>query len=60
MLWSGRTGGPSADVLPHEVRALAGLARVIGEESGAELEDRYLRTARRARAVMERVFYGED
>ncbi|MET4223412.1 bifunctional [glutamine synthetase] adenylyltransferase/[glutamine synthetase]-adenylyl-L-tyrosine phosphorylase [Oerskovia enterophila] len=60
VLWSGRTGGPTADVLPHEVRALAGLARVIGEESGAELEDRYLRTARRARAVMERVFYGED
>ncbi|MBD7997328.1 bifunctional [glutamine synthetase] adenylyltransferase/[glutamine synthetase]-adenylyl-L-tyrosine phosphorylase [Oerskovia gallyi] len=61
VLWSGRSGGPTADVLPHEIRALSGLARVIGdEESGAELEERYLRTARRARAVMERVFYGED
>ncbi|MFF3065990.1 bifunctional [glutamine synthetase] adenylyltransferase/[glutamine synthetase]-adenylyl-L-tyrosine phosphorylase [Oerskovia sp. NPDC057915] len=61
VLWSGRSGGPTADVLPHEIRSLSGLARVIGdEESGAELEERYLRTARRARAVMERVFYGED
>ncbi|MHA7134233.1 bifunctional [glutamine synthetase] adenylyltransferase/[glutamine synthetase]-adenylyl-L-tyrosine phosphorylase [Oerskovia turbata] len=60
VLWSGRSTGPATDVLPHEVRALSGLARVVGEDSGAELEERYLRTARRARAVMERVFYGED
>ncbi|MFS0702271.1 bifunctional glutamine-synthetase adenylyltransferase/deadenyltransferase, partial [Cellulomonas sp. 179-A 4D5 NHS] len=59
VLWSGRTGGAHADVLPHDRQALAGLARVLGfpPGSGGELEEVYLRTARRARAVVERVFY---
>ena len=59
VLWSGRAGGASADQLPHDRQALAGLARVMGYPagSGAELEEDYLRTARRARAVVERVFY---
>ncbi|KQS97009.1 glutamine-synthetase adenylyltransferase [Cellulomonas sp. Leaf395] len=59
VLWSGR-GGAHADVLPHDRQALAGLARVVGYPagSGGELEQDYLRTARRARAVVERVFYG--
>ncbi|MGW6129950.1 bifunctional [glutamine synthetase] adenylyltransferase/[glutamine synthetase]-adenylyl-L-tyrosine phosphorylase [Cellulomonas sp. NPDC055163] len=59
VLWSGRTGGARADVLPHDRQALAGLARVLGfpPGSGGELEEVYLRTARRARAVVERVFY---
>jgi len=63
VLWSGRTGGAAADVLPHDRFALGGLARVLDlpdADTGAELEELYLRTARRARAVMERVFYGED
>ncbi|MBD8077525.1 bifunctional [glutamine synthetase] adenylyltransferase/[glutamine synthetase]-adenylyl-L-tyrosine phosphorylase [Cellulosimicrobium arenosum] len=63
VLWSGRSGGTGADVLPHDRQALYGLARVLdleGVETGAELEDLYLRTARRARAVMEPLFYGED
>lgn len=63
VLWSGRTGGTMADVLPHDRQALHGLARVLdlpGVATGAELEELYLRTARRARTVMERVFYGED
>ncbi len=48
------------DVLPHERRALTGLARLLGYPpgSGAELEETYLRLGRRARAVVERVFYG--
>lgn len=60
VLWSGRAGGAGADVLPHERRALAALARLAGygPGSGAELEETYLRTGRRARAVVERVFYG--
>jgi len=60
VLWTGRTEGAHADVLPHDHQALAGLARVIGYPpgSGGELEETYLRTARRARAVVERVFYG--
>lgn len=60
VLWTGRSGGAMADVLPHDRRALSGLARMLGlpPGSGAELEETYLRTGRRARAVMERVFYG--
>jgi glutamate-ammonia-ligase adenylyltransferase len=59
VLWSGRSGGANADVLPHDRKALAGLARVIGLPAGSagELEEEYLRKARRARAVVERVFY---
>lgn len=59
VLWSGRAGGAGADVLPHDRRALAALARLLGygPGSGAELEETYLRTGRRARAVVERVFY---
>jgi len=63
VLWSGRTGGTTADVLPHDRQALHGLARVLDlpdAGTGAELEELYLRTARRARTVMERLFYGED
>ncbi|MBX9244679.1 bifunctional [glutamine synthetase] adenylyltransferase/[glutamine synthetase]-adenylyl-L-tyrosine phosphorylase [Actinotalea ferrariae] len=60
VLWSGRAGGAGADVLPHDGRALSALARLLGfgPGSGAELEEMYLRTGRRARAVVERLFYG--
>lgn len=60
VLWTGRAEGAHADVLPHDRQALAGVARVAGYPAGggAELEEDYLRTARRARAVVERVFYG--
>lgn len=59
VLWSGRAGGAGGDVLPHDRRALAGLARLLGypPASGATLEEDYLRAARRARTVVERVFY---
>ncbi|MGV8967719.1 MAG: bifunctional [glutamine synthetase] adenylyltransferase/[glutamine synthetase]-adenylyl-L-tyrosine phosphorylase [Cellulomonas sp.] len=59
VLWSGRSGGAHADQLPHDRQALAGLARVMGYPagSGADLEEDYLRAARRARGVVERVFY---
>jgi [glutamine synthetase] adenylyltransferase / [glutamine synthetase]-adenylyl-L-tyrosine phosphorylase len=60
VLWTGRAEGANADVLPHDRQALSGVARVLGYPSGSggELEETYLRTARRARAVVERVFYG--
>lgn len=60
VLWTGRTGGSSADVLPHERTALAGLARLSGlpPGSGVDLEELWLRVGRRARGVVERVFYG--
>ncbi|MCL3860697.1 bifunctional [glutamine synthetase] adenylyltransferase/[glutamine synthetase]-adenylyl-L-tyrosine phosphorylase [Actinotalea sp. K2] len=59
VLWTGRTGGAAADVLPHDRRALSGLARLLGHPPGrgAALEEDYLRTARRARAVVDHVFY---
>ncbi|PZR53900.1 bifunctional [glutamine synthetase] adenylyltransferase/[glutamine synthetase]-adenylyl-L-tyrosine phosphorylase [Xylanimonas oleitrophica] len=61
VLWSGRTGGAQADLLPHDRRALAGVARLLGDVgTGSELEELYLRTARRARGVVERVFYDAD
>lgn len=61
VLWSGRTTGASVDVLPHDRTALSGIARLLGDVgTGAELEELYLRTARRARAVVERVFYGAE
>ncbi|WP_309134150.1 bifunctional [glutamine synthetase] adenylyltransferase/[glutamine synthetase]-adenylyl-L-tyrosine phosphorylase [Cellulomonas sp.] len=60
VLWTGRAEGAHADVLPHDRQALAGVAQVVGypSGSGSALEEDYLRTARRARAVVERVFYG--
>ncbi|MCF4122516.1 bifunctional [glutamine synthetase] adenylyltransferase/[glutamine synthetase]-adenylyl-L-tyrosine phosphorylase [Antribacter sp. KLBMP9083] len=61
VLWSGRTTGAGVDVLPHDRMALSGIARLLGDVgTGAELEELYLRTARRARAVVERVFYGAE
>ena len=59
VLWSGRVGGAQADVLPHDRQALNGVARVVGYGAGCggDLEEDYLRTARRARAVVDRVFY---
>ena len=58
VLTTGRTNGPAIDLLPHDATALTGVARLVGLQTGAELSELYLRTARRARAVMERVFYG--
>ncbi|WP_454858170.1 bifunctional [glutamine synthetase] adenylyltransferase/[glutamine synthetase]-adenylyl-L-tyrosine phosphorylase [Promicromonospora soli] len=61
VLWSGRTTGSGVDMLPHDSHALTGLARLLGDVgTGPELEELYLRVARRARAVMERVFYGGE
>ncbi|NAZ75857.1 bifunctional [glutamine synthetase] adenylyltransferase/[glutamine synthetase]-adenylyl-L-tyrosine phosphorylase [Kineococcus sp. T13] len=55
-LWRGKPG----DSLPTQVRDLDGVARLFGFEPGSsqEFEELYLRTTRRCRAVVERVFYG--
>jgi glutamate-ammonia-ligase adenylyltransferase len=58
VLWSGRVTGALSDVLPHDRQALAGIARLVADGSGSELEERYLRAARRARLVVERLFFG--
>ncbi|MER5867999.1 bifunctional [glutamine synthetase] adenylyltransferase/[glutamine synthetase]-adenylyl-L-tyrosine phosphorylase [Kitasatospora sp. NPDC002040] len=56
MLVRGRAG----DSFPSEARELAGVARYLGYGSGhtGELVDDYRRTTRRARAVVEQLFYG--
>ncbi|WP_114854940.1 bifunctional [glutamine synthetase] adenylyltransferase/[glutamine synthetase]-adenylyl-L-tyrosine phosphorylase [Brachybacterium sp. YJGR34] len=57
-LWKGREG----DVLPSDRIDLRALALLIdGEEgSASELEERYLRRTRRARAIAERVIFEAD
>ncbi len=51
--------GRAADTLPTDVRELAGVARVVGYAPGrtGDLVEDYRRTTRRARGVVERVFY---
>jgi glutamate-ammonia-ligase adenylyltransferase len=51
--------GRSDDSLPKDQRDLAGVARMVGYRPGAaaELVEDYRRATRRARAVVERVFY---
>jgi len=52
--------GRAADVLPARVSERAAVASVLGYPPGTaqDLEQDYRRAARRARAVMERLFYG--
>ena len=56
VLWRGRP----ADSLPTAVRELDAVARLVGYPPGIgrALDDDYQRTTRRARSVVERVFYG--
>ena len=55
-------GENSTDVLPDDRAGLEGAARLMGYPplSASVLEDEYLRTTRRARAVFERAFYETD
>jgi len=59
VLWTGRTGGAHADVLPHDRPVLTGVAAVLGYPSGSgqDLEDTWLRASRRARQAVEDTFY---
>ncbi len=60
VLATGRASGQRLDVLPHERGELRTVSRLLGYEpaQGGVFEEDYLRTARRARTVVERVFYG--
>ncbi len=51
--------GKASDTLPVDVRERAEVARIVGVHSGrtGDLEEGYRRAARRARGVVERVFY---
>ncbi len=55
MLWRGRP----VDALPGDIRDRDGMARIVGYPpgQGQRAEDDYLRLTRRARGVVERVFY---
>jgi glutamate-ammonia-ligase adenylyltransferase len=55
----GGLAGSGADALPAEADRLATLARSLGT-TGPELRERYRQVTRRARAVMERLFYGKE
>ena len=52
--------GRSSDILPAKQAELAAVARILGypPDASQDLVEDYRRTARRARAVMERLFYG--
>lgn len=51
--------GTETDLLPRDLAELRILASIMGShETGQALDDRYARTARRARAVTERIFFG--
>ncbi len=56
VLWRGRP----ADSLPTKGNELEGVARIVGygPDSAGQLDEDYQRATRRARAVVERVFYG--
>ncbi|MFC6707461.1 bifunctional [glutamine synthetase] adenylyltransferase/[glutamine synthetase]-adenylyl-L-tyrosine phosphorylase [Flexivirga alba] len=58
VLWRGRP----VDSLPGSLADSDGIARILGApvNSGHELSERYLRVARRAREVVDRVFYGAE
>lgn len=54
-----RGAAHDVNVLPRDMRELRVLAEIMGtHETGQELDERYARAARRARAVTERVFFG--
>ena len=57
VIWTGR----ASDLLPSSRRDLEAVARWCGYQPGnaAALEEDYLRLSRRARAVFDRVFYGQ-
>ena len=58
LLWRGRAG----DAVPEDARDADGVGRIVGRDAGlgASLTEAYLRSARRARRVVESVFYGRD
>ena len=50
----------ATDQIPTQVSELKSLAFALGESSHAELLENYRKLTRRARGVMERLFYGEN
>ncbi|MDO5025622.1 MAG: bifunctional [glutamine synthetase] adenylyltransferase/[glutamine synthetase]-adenylyl-L-tyrosine phosphorylase [Trueperella sp.] len=61
VLGTGRTQGVKIDVLPHEAQELAVIAPLLGVPAAQrhDLEENYLKLARRARATAEHIIYEE-
>jgi glutamate-ammonia-ligase adenylyltransferase len=49
--------GRASDSIPNDIKERAGIAMYLGSENSEEFVEEYRRSARRARAVVERVFY---
>ena len=58
-LGTGRAQASKIDVLPHELGELAVVASLMGKDISErhDVEEEYLRAARRSRVIVERVFY---
>lgn len=61
-LGTGRVSSTKIDVLPHHIHDLAVIAGILGKEPGHshDIEEDYLRSARRARKLVEHLFYGQE
>ena len=61
-LATGRMSGVKLDVVPRDSAELGALAAILGYGSGGlnALEDDWLRAGRKARAVMERLFWEQQ
>lgn len=59
VLTTGRTSGTKLDTVPRDARELIPLARALGYGSGreADLQEDWMRAARRCREVMDRLFW---
>ncbi len=59
VLASGRMSGAKLDTVPRDARELHPLARALGYRAGreADLEEDWMRAARRSRQVMDRIFW---
>ena len=62
VLGTGRTSASKIDVLAHDLRDLAVLSFLMGRDDSDrhDIEEEYLRAARRSRGAVERIFYGKD
>lgn len=62
VLGTGRTSGPRTDTLPSDSTELAMIAALLSHDLSArhEVEENYMRLSRRARTVVENVFFGDD
>lgn len=62
VLGTGRTSGPRIDTVPTDSTELATIAALLSRDHEArqEVGETYLRLSRRARSVVERIFFGDD